>query len=339
MTRRLVTGAIVILSALVATPPNARAEPVTLRLATVAPDGTSWARELKAFGREISAATHDNVQVKWYMSAASPATSCSRTRACSAISSTASCRAACSASGWRRRCAPPAWSTSSTIATRRTTSWGASSPSSISEFAKAGYVDVATAGMGFSVLFSRSPIRTMADVRRLRPWLWSLDDVLKTQLGAMGINVVPLPVESSARAYDEGKVDSFVGLPSAALAFQWSAQARYVMDLRVGYLTGCMLLSRRSWDSLSHDDQQTIESAAAKLQVRIQETTRQMDESLLSGLFAKQGLQALVVPASLQAEFAAAAREAQKRVEKLAPAGTVERVSAWIAEYRAAHKR
>jgi hypothetical protein len=73
--------------------------------------------------------------------------------------------------------------------------------------------------------------------------------------------------------------------------------------------------------------------------VRIQETSRQMDESLLSGLFAKQGLQALPVAPSLQAEFAAAAREAQKQVESLAPAGTVERVSAWIAEYRAARKR
>src|SRR5207253_8784747 len=45
----------------------AHAEPVTLRLATVAPDGTGWARELKAFGREVTTATHDNVQVKWYL--------------------------------------------------------------------------------------------------------------------------------------------------------------------------------------------------------------------------------------------------------------------------------
>jgi TRAP-type C4-dicarboxylate transport system substrate-binding protein len=336
MTRALWAGAVI--GALLATAPCVRAEPVTLRLASVAPDGTSWARELKAFGREIAASTRDEVQIKWYLSGIAGDELQSHARVqrdqldgilsggmlCQRLAP--SMRAAGMVDEFRDR-------------DEAHYVMGRLKPTVDQEFAKAGYVDVATAGMGFSVLFSRAPIRTMADVRRLRPWLWSLDEVLKTQLGAMGIKAVPLPVEGSARAYDEGKVDSFVGLPSAALAFQWSAQARYVIDLRVGYLTGCMLVSRRAWDALSHDDQQVIQSAAAKLQVRIQETTRQMDESLLSGLFAKQGLQALPVPPSLQAEFAAAAREAQKQVEALAPAATVERVSAWIAEYRAAHKR
>jgi len=338
MTRARLAGAIAIMGALVAAAPCARAEPVTLRLASVAPDGTAWARELKAFGREITGSTHDEVQVKWYLSGIAGDELQSHERVqrdqldgilsggmlCQRLAP--SMRAAGMAGEFRDR-------------DEAHYVMGRLKPIVDQEFAKAGYVDVATAGMGFSVLFSRTPIRTMADVRKLRPWLWSLDDVLRTQLGAMGINVVPLPVEGSARAYDEGKVDGFVGLPSAALAFQWSAQARYVIDLRVGYLTGCMLLSRRAWDALSHDNQQVIESAAAKLQVRIQETTRRMDESLLSGLFAKQGLQVLAVPPSLQAEFAAAAREAQKRVEKLAPPGTVERVSAWIAEFRAAAQK
>jgi TRAP-type C4-dicarboxylate transport system substrate-binding protein len=154
----------------------------------------------------------------------------------------------------------------------------------------------------------------------------------------MGINVVALPVDGGGRAYDEGKVDGFVALPSAALAFQWSTQARYVMDLRVGYLTGCLLFSRRAWDGLSHDERQAIESAAAKLQLRIQETTRQMDDSLLAGLFAKQGLQAMPVSPALQAEFAGAAREAQLQTQKLVPPGTLESVSAWLTEYRATHK-
>ena len=55
-----------------------------------------------------------------------------------------------------------------------------------------------------------------------------------------------------------------------------------------------------------------------------------MDDSLLTGLFARQGLQVLPVPPALQAEFAASARDAQKMVEKLAPPGTFERVSTWI---------
>jgi TRAP-type transport system periplasmic protein len=329
--------AAVVVAAFAVLPAAAVAEPVTLRLASVAPDGTAWARELKAFGRDITASTRDNVQVKWYLSGIAGDELASHERVqrdqldgilsggmlCQRLAP--SMRAAGMVDEFRDR------DEAHYVMGRLKSTVDA-------EFAKAGYIDVATAGMGFSVLFSRTPIRTMADLRQLRPWLWSLDDMLRTQLGAMGVKVVPLPVEGSARAYDEGKVDGFVGLPSAALAFQWSAQARYVIDLRVGYLTGCMLVSRRAWDALTHDDQQAIAAAAAKLQVRVQETTRRMDESLLGGLFSKQGLQAQPVQPALQAEFAAAARDSQKQAEKLAPPGSVARVTAFIAEYRAAHR-
>src|SRR5206468_969252 len=45
------------------------AEPVTLRLATIAPDGTAWAREVRAFNRDVEALTHGQVRFKWYLGA------------------------------------------------------------------------------------------------------------------------------------------------------------------------------------------------------------------------------------------------------------------------------
>jgi TRAP-type C4-dicarboxylate transport system substrate-binding protein len=316
---------------------SAHADPVTLRLASVVPDGTAWARELRAFGREVAASTHDAVQVKWYLGGIAGDEVQSHERVqrdqldgiisggmlCQRLAP--SMRAAGMAAEFRDR------DEAHYVVSRLM-------PTIQAEFLKAGYVVIGTAGIGFSVFFSRTPIHTMADLRQLRPWLWSLDDMLKTQLAAMGIHIVPLPVDGAGRAFDDGKVDSFVGLPSAALAFQWSTQARYVMDLRVGYLTACMLVSRRAWDTLGHEEQQAVQSATGKLQARIREATREMDEQLLRGLFAKQGLQALPVSAALQAEFTAAAHDAQKEAQKLAPPGTLERVGEWIAEYRDAHK-
>jgi len=329
--------ALAVVALVAAAPSLARAEPVTLRMASVAPDGTAWARELKVFGREVAATTHDAVQMKWYFGGIAGDELQSDERVhrdqldglisggmlCQRLSP--SMRAAGMAAEFRDR-------------DEANYVIGRLVPTMQAELAKAGYVAVGTAGIGFSVFFSRAPIRSMADLKRMRPWLWNLDDVLKTQLAAMGIHVVPLPVEAAARAFDDGIVDGFVGLPSAALAFQWSTQARYVMDLRVGYLTGCMLMSRRAWDTIGHEEQQAIESAAAKLQVRIKEATKQMDDSLLSGLFARQGLQVLPVPPSLQADFTAAAFEARKAAEKVAPPATVEHITEWLLEYRREHK-
>ena len=42
---------------------------VTLRLAAVAPDGTAYARELRAFGRDVEQLSNGAVHVKWYFGA------------------------------------------------------------------------------------------------------------------------------------------------------------------------------------------------------------------------------------------------------------------------------
>ena len=38
-----------------------------VRMATPAPEGTGWAREIHAISREVEAATHDGVKLKWYL--------------------------------------------------------------------------------------------------------------------------------------------------------------------------------------------------------------------------------------------------------------------------------
>ncbi|MDB4970579.1 MAG: Extracellular solute-binding protein family 7 [Myxococcales bacterium] len=326
-----------IAAALAFAPAASAADPQTLRMASVTPEGSAWARELHAAGREIAASTREQVLVKWYLSGIAGDELAMHDRVqrdqldgilsggmlCQRLAP--SLRAAGTVARFRDR------GEASYILQKL-------KPIVDAEFDKAGYVNVAEAGMGFSVIFSRTPVRTMADLKRLHPWMWGLDEVLKTQLFAMGLAPAPLPVEGSGRAYDEGKIDGFISVPSAALAFQWSAQTRYVTNLRVGYLAGCMLVSRRAWDTLGHDDQALITSAAAKLQVRVEETARMSDEMLLGGLFARQGLQAMPASPTLQAEFNAAARDALKSVEKLAPPGLLDKVSEWLAEYRNNHR-
>jgi TRAP-type C4-dicarboxylate transport system substrate-binding protein len=302
-------------------------------MASVTPDGTAWARELKAFGREVQAVTNNDVQIKWYLSGIagdelSQHLRVQRDQLDGVVSGGMLCQ----------KLAPSlrAIAVAGQFRDRHEADFVLNQlrPTLDTEMIKSGYVLVGPAGMGFSVIFSRTPVRTMAELRRLRPWLWSLDDTMRAQLEGMGLHVVQLPVEEAARAYDDQRVDGFVALPSAAMAFQWSAQARYVTDLKLGYETGCLMLARRAWDTLSHEQQQTMSAAVAKLSVRIEEVSEQIDHTLLSGLFAKQGLTAIAAPAPLQAEFAESARKTLPIVERLVPPGTMQRVRQLILEYR-----
>src|SRR5262249_54432641 len=47
---------------------TAHADPVTLRFASIAPDGTVWAHQLKQFARDVEATSHCELRIKWYLS-------------------------------------------------------------------------------------------------------------------------------------------------------------------------------------------------------------------------------------------------------------------------------
>lgn len=46
---------------------TAAAEPHVIRLSSVAPEGTGWARLLRSFTRDVESATGGDVKVKWYL--------------------------------------------------------------------------------------------------------------------------------------------------------------------------------------------------------------------------------------------------------------------------------
>src|SRR5260370_35112001 len=45
----------------------ARAEPTTLRIATIAPEGSAWARELRSFSRDVESRSDGAVRIKLYL--------------------------------------------------------------------------------------------------------------------------------------------------------------------------------------------------------------------------------------------------------------------------------
>jgi TRAP-type C4-dicarboxylate transport system substrate-binding protein len=198
-----------------------------------------------------------------------------------------------------------------------------------------GFVLLSAPGLGPDVILTRTPVRTMAELRHLKLWRWDLDEVGIATSRAMGLSIVPLPLAQAARAYDEGKIDGFLAIPVAALAFQWSARARYVTDLRGSYIWGCFVVTEAAFHRLPPPERQALHDASARARERFEDSGRRVDEALLQGLFAKQGAQTVPVSESFRAEFMAAARDARERVAgKFVPRALMDQVLQMLADYR-----
>ena len=138
--------------------------------------------------------------------------------------------------------------------------------------------------------------------------------------------------------YDTGQVDGFILIPTAALAYQLSVRARYVTDLRGGYLEGCVLLRGDTYHRLTPEDRVTVKAAAARLAVRWEELGRRQDDALLGGVFTKQGDVLVPVSESFRSEYFGVAQSVREKLgEQLVGAPLLNRVLRMLADYRAEH--
>jgi TRAP-type C4-dicarboxylate transport system substrate-binding protein len=333
-----VIAVVAAVTATVAVGASAAAEPVTLRFASVAPDGSEWARLMRAFAREVEHATEGDVQIRWYFSgiAGGEQDMIDRIRR-GQLDGAASGGMMC------QRLAPSmrVMRIVGLFQSREEALHvlGKLRPRLDRELSRSGFSNLGEAGMGSDIIFSRTPIASLDDLRRAKFWVWDLDEVWQRELPAMGIHVLPLPVESAGAAYEDGRSDGFFGITTAALAFQWSTRARYFAELRMGYLMGCLVVSHESFDPLPTADQQAIRGAAAKLMREMENMGQQQESQLLGGLFERQGMHRVPVSDAFRSEFFQLAHDARDRLEgELTTSELLGEVSGWLADFRAQHR-
>jgi TRAP-type C4-dicarboxylate transport system substrate-binding protein len=305
-----------------------------LRMASIIPEGTSWARTLRAFAREVESGTGGKVKVKLYLGgiAGDEMESLSRLKR-QQLDGAVSAGMLCDhlAPTFRVMRVPGVFQSRDENAYVL----GRLKPDLDKEFLEQGFVHLGSAGVGAAIIFSRTPVTTMTELRAHPLWVWDIDEAMKAFLPMMGIQLNPTPISLAGRSYDEGKVDGFVAPSSAALGFQWSAQVKYFTELRLSYVSGCLFLSSRAFDALPHEQKQVLLTATAKIQKVFEEQGRQMDDELLGGLFQKQGLKKVAVNESFRAEFFDAARSAREKVVgKFVPERLMQRVLGLLADFR-----
>jgi len=177
---------------------RAGAEPQTLRMATIAPDGTEWARQVKAFARDVEAQSGGEVKVKWYLGgiAGDELQSLKRMKQgqLDGLAGAVLCEHIAPAYGIMR--------IPGLLQTRDESRYvlGRLRPMVEAQMSREGVVSLGMATFGSDVIFSRRPIQSMSDLQHTRLWVWELD-LWREVLPALGGLAVPSSIEHAGPAY------------------------------------------------------------------------------------------------------------------------------------------
>jgi len=116
----------------------------------------------------------------------------------------------------------------------------------------AGMVAPAITNGGFAYLFSRDRVASTDDVSSsLRVWIPENDKLSRRTLEAIGASAVPLSLADVYTALQTGTINTFANTMSGAIILQWHTRAKYMLDLPVLMTAGVMAVDRKAFERIS----------------------------------------------------------------------------------------
>jgi TRAP-type C4-dicarboxylate transport system substrate-binding protein len=196
----------------------------------------------------------------------------------------------------------------------------------ISAFNTAGFQFMGWADVGFSRLFSRTPVATPDQLRSLHPYVWRDDLVLPALFAEANVSATPLQIPEVLTALQTNRVDSFFTSPVAAISLQWSTRVTHMTDLSVAVLVGATVFSNAAVNALPADQQAILRETGAQFHSLLINNLRRDERSALSSMQSR-GI-TVVTPQDRAAWDALLERARNRLVGNIAPAEFINRVRA-----------
>ena len=119
----------------------------------------------------------------------------------------------------------------------------------------AGYVNFGFAGAGFAYMMSNQPLQTLSELKGQKVWIPEGDPIGFAALRALGIAPVVMPVTDVMTGLQTDLLDSVTVPPVGAVVFQWHTRLKYITELPIAYVYAAMLIDKRAFSKLSPADQ------------------------------------------------------------------------------------
>jgi len=158
-------------------------------------------------------------------------------------------------------------------------------------FLLAGFVDV-----GFVYIFTDRPITSINDLATFKMWTWSGEPVAEIFIRRAGFtNIIPTTLPETLTALQTGMVNAFYVTLYAAVGLQWYTQARYISNFTFGYTPAAILLDAKFMKKLPPEFQRITREAFDRHLPELFEIARK-DNEKAHRMFLKSGIQAYPTP-------------------------------------------
>ena len=322
--------------------PAARADNVELRIATLAPDNSSWTDTLDKAADEIKDKTGGRVTLKYFKGGQQG----DERDYIKKIKAGGLDGAAVTAIGLsmidesiRVLELPMMFETVDEVDYVADKMW----PYFAKKFEKKGFKLQDRGEVGWIYFLSKDKVQSLADLKGMKLWVWGDDTLVSHSFKKLGLNGVPLGVPEVDPALTSGKINACYSSPYAAVALQWYTKVKFMTSMPMAFAIGATVVSNDAYKKLSADDVKKIEEISKANAKKLRKVIRKANEDA-KGTMAKKGVTVVPTPAAMVDDFTKQAQEIWKElIDKTGQRGytqeELDMVIKYRDEYRAKHKK
>lgn len=151
-------------------------------------------------------------------------------------------------------------------------------------FEDLGFRTYGFAGGGFAYILSNDPVRSHADLKGKKVWLPEGDLISYEALKALQLSPVPLPITDVLTGLQTGLIDIVAIPPVVALALQWHTKVKYVTQIPVLFAMGFMAIDQRSLRRVSAEDQEILAEVLGNVYANVDSASRGEGQNAIEAL-------------------------------------------------------
>lgn len=265
----------------------------TFKIATVAPDGTSWMVAMRAAAEEIQQRTEGRVVLRFY-----PGGIMGNDKSVLRKIRVGQLHGGALTGGGLADILPDAQVYSIPFVFRSYAEVDYArekvDPILLERLKEKGYIGFGISEGGFAYLMSETAVSGPDDLQGHKVWVPEGDEISRTAFEATGTSPVSLPLTDVLTGLQTGLIDTVAATPTGAIALQWHTRVKHLTDEPLMYIYGTLVLKRSVFERLSKGDQAIVSEVLGTTFGELDHQNRADNESARNALLG-QGITSVAV--------------------------------------------
>ena len=203
---------------------------------------------------------------------------------------------------------------------------------------KAGFASFGFAGGGFAYLLSNKPVKGIADLRGQKIWVPEGDPTSYAAMESLELSPVALPITDVLTGLQTGLLNIVATPPVGAVVLQWYTKTKYITTQPLSYTIGLLAIDKSALKNISAADQLVLREVMTRLYEHFDAQNR-IDNAKAEDALRANGMQFLQLD---PAEVPVWRESTARAMDKLAADGGISgdllrEARGYVNEYRAAH--